>query len=94
MYAENVWGIQKEDKYELLSYLSDHEEYIKNTDLSFNGPVQLIWGQEDQLIPLSTAYQLKAFYPKASLAILPNVGHVANMENPLEVARIIKKFAL
>lgn len=45
-------------------------------------PVSLIWGQADQLLPLSYAQALQAQLPTARLAPLPDCGHVPQRECP------------
>jgi pimeloyl-ACP methyl ester carboxylesterase len=42
----------------------------------------LLWGDDDRRSPLQIAQQLHAAIPAAELAIIPNAGHVSNMEQP------------
>lgn len=92
--AKVLYSNQTEEKRGLLEFLSENEENIKKMNLTYMGKVHIVWGEEDVLIPVSNAYKLEKIYPNAFLTILPEVGHVANMENPKEVAKIIKEFAL
>lgn len=90
--AQQLYANQKAGKRGLLDYLNEHEEKLKQMQLSFHGKVHIIWGEEDLLIPVSNAYLLERSYPNSNLSILPEVGHVANMESPEEVAKIIRDF--
>jgi pimeloyl-ACP methyl ester carboxylesterase len=89
-----LFSNQRNEKEGLLNYLSVNEIDLKSIDIFYNGKVHIIWGKEDLLIPLSTAYELKKLYKTSNLTILPNVGHVANMESPEKVAQIIKQLSL
>ena len=44
----------------------------------------LLWGEEDNLIPLSNATRFHADLPNDTLVILPHVGHVPMEESPKE----------
>ncbi len=45
-------------------------------------PVALIWGAEDTVTPVAQAQALKALLPDAPLIVLPNVGHIPQIEDP------------
>ncbi len=44
----------------------------------------LLWGEEDELIPLSNATRFHADLPNDTLVIIPHVGHVPMEESPKE----------
>ena len=56
-------------------------------------PVLLIWGERDRVIPAQHAIDAVATFPDASLAIVPNIGHVPQVENPARTATLISRFA-
>ena len=87
--AKILYGDQKEEKRQLLSYLSEHEEKLRSSDLSWNGSVQVIWGKEDELLPVANAARIRAFYD-GELTVIPKAGHVAHMEHPQLVAKSIR----
>jgi pimeloyl-ACP methyl ester carboxylesterase len=45
-------------------------------------PTLVLWGNDDRRSPLYVAKQLCDTIPKAELAIIPNAGHLSNMEQP------------
>jgi pimeloyl-ACP methyl ester carboxylesterase len=47
-------------------------------------PVLLIWGDSDEVIPIASAKGLQRVWPDADLVVLPDAGHVANLEAPAE----------
>ncbi len=52
-------------------------------------PVQIIWGREDRIIPVSHAERLASRLP---VHILEGVGHLPHMEKAQEVAALLKAF--
>jgi pyruvate dehydrogenase E2 component (dihydrolipoamide acetyltransferase) len=52
-------------------------------------PVQIIWGREDQIIPVTHAEALQGRVP---VHILDNAGHLPHMERAAEVNRLIAAF--
>jgi pyruvate dehydrogenase E2 component (dihydrolipoamide acetyltransferase) len=52
-------------------------------------PVQIIWGREDRIIPVSNAEALAARLP---VHIIEQAGHLPHMEHAGEVNRVIKRF--
>jgi pimeloyl-ACP methyl ester carboxylesterase len=49
-------------------------------------PVLLIHGERDRLVPVSAARAAARANPSWSLVVLPGVGHVPQLEAPLECA--------
>lgn len=90
--AEILYSDQKDEKKQLLNYLEQNESSLKSMDLSWNGQVQVIWGKDDLLLPVSNAYKVRDFY-HAELTVLPEAGHVVHMEHPEKVAEAIRRFA-
>ena len=56
-------------------------------------PVQLIWGNDDKLIPVTYAQAWLKALPRASLLPLPQTGHLPHIERPDAVAAAIRAFA-
>ncbi len=52
-------------------------------------PVQIIWGREDRIIPVSHAEALAARLP---VHIVEQSGHLPHMERGGDVARLVKRF--
>jgi pyruvate dehydrogenase E2 component (dihydrolipoamide acetyltransferase) len=52
-------------------------------------PVQLIWGREDRIIPVTHAEGLASRFP---VHIIEQAGHLPHMEKAAEVNRLIKRF--
>ena len=56
-------------------------------------PVLLLWGAEDELIPLQFGEAAAAAIPGAELVVLPRVGHIPSVEAPDDFVRILTDFA-
>ena len=57
-------------------------------------PTLVLWGDDDRRSPMHVAEQLHAAIPGAELAIIPNAGHVSNMEQPEAFNGHIRRFCL
>ena len=54
----------------------------------------LIWGKEDNWIPLDNGQRMHKALPNSKLVVIENSGHVPMEENPKESLTILKKFVL
>lgn len=55
-------------------------------------PVQVLWGERDRIVDVSSARRYAALLPHARLDILPDIGHLPMLEAPLRSARLIRHF--
>ena len=67
----------------------DSSSYVRIKDIEQE--TLIIWGDQDQLIPLESAYKFQEDLRSDTLVILKDVGHVPMEESPLEsVASVIE----
>ena len=66
------------------------ESWYRNVDL----PVQIIWGDCDQTLPVHMGYKIAAQLPNANLTVLPDCKHAPNQECPELCARLMRQAAL
>lgn len=52
----------------------------------------IIWGDQDQLIPVDNAYKFSRDLPNDTLVIMKGIGHVPMEESPKEVALLVDRF--
>jgi pimeloyl-ACP methyl ester carboxylesterase len=57
-------------------------------------PTLLLWGDDDRRSPLDVAKQFHLAVPNAQLVIIPNAGHLSNMEQPEVFNGHIRRFCL
>lgn len=55
-------------------------------------PTLVLVGQDDNLTPLEAATTLAEGIPEAELVVLPDVGHVSNLEGPHEFTMALDRF--
>ncbi|MFG6497222.1 alpha/beta hydrolase [Fictibacillus sp. UD] len=55
-------------------------------------PVLMIWGKEDQVMPVKTGYRLKHDLPNAELIVYEKCGHLLMEEKPQEICHEITRF--
>jgi len=55
-------------------------------------PVLIIWGEDDQVVPVSVGRNFKRDIPGSELVILPKCGHIPPEEEAQETTRIVKEF--
>lgn len=67
-------------------------EEIRRLLAGIHQPVTIIWGQEDRILPVSQAHELKALLPQAQVHLLPEVGHAPQEEDPEATAEILIAF--
>ena len=55
-------------------------------------PTLLVWGEFDARSPLAVAHQFERAIPDASLVVIPDCGHVSNLEQPDQVNAAVREF--
>ena len=53
----------------------------------------LIWGEADARSPLTVAREFAAAIPHADLVVIPEAGHLTNLERPEEFNRAVREFS-
>jgi pimeloyl-ACP methyl ester carboxylesterase len=56
-------------------------------------PTLLLWGDDDGRSPLSVAEQLRDGIPGATLVVIPDAGHLSNLEQPARFNAAVRDFA-
>jgi pimeloyl-ACP methyl ester carboxylesterase len=55
-------------------------------------PTLLIWGEQDARSPLSVARQFEQAIPDTKLVVIPDAGHVSNLEQPERFNQAVRGF--
>jgi haloalkane dehalogenase len=58
---------------------------------TFDLPVQIIFGEKDQYLNSKGAHKFNELFPGSELNLLPNAGHFVQIDEPMEVARLIRR---
>ena len=65
---------------------------ITNEVKKINVPLLIIWGSNDEAVPLSDAYELEKLVNNAGLVVYPNCTHYAYLENLNQTINILNSF--
>ena len=71
----------------------DQQEDVEAALAQVQVPTTIIWGERDQLLPITCAYDFHTGIAHSKLVLLPGVGHTPQIQAAAEVARIILKEA-
>lgn len=55
-------------------------------------PVQILWGENDDWIPLGTGLRLHAAIPQSEFHPVASAGHLIQLDNPDAVSRHVRRF--
>jgi pimeloyl-ACP methyl ester carboxylesterase len=55
-------------------------------------PVQLAWGEQDQIMPIAYAHALQKLLPQAQLQVFSNCGHLPQTEQPEKFVKSAVEF--
>jgi pimeloyl-ACP methyl ester carboxylesterase len=55
-------------------------------------PTLLVWGEHDARSPLSVARQFEQAIPETTLVVIPDAGHVSNLEQPERFNAAVREF--
>ena len=62
-------------------------------EIAFSGPVAVLWGEHDAIVPLDHIRALKRSLPQAHVEVWDGMGHHPQRERPVELARFIEQHA-
>ena len=64
-----------------------------NRGVAFDGPVAVLWGERDALVPLGHAKAVKFALPQARVEVWRGMGHHPQRERPAELSRFVERHA-
>jgi pimeloyl-ACP methyl ester carboxylesterase len=70
----------------------DDIEAVTDQYKTISVPVLIIWGAEDEVVPVSVGKNFKRDIPGSELVILPKCGHIPPEEEAAATTRIVKEF--
>lgn len=69
------------------------QDQFEESKLAFiHAPTLIIWGRNDDLIPLSKGEQFHQGIAGSKLAVIDQCGHVPELEKPAEFDRVLEEF--
>lgn len=76
----------------LLSTMYVEMSFLKEQEYKFKNETLLIWGEQDDVVPLSLAKQLNQHLVNSKLITIPKTKHMPNLEKPRLFNSIITEF--
>jgi pimeloyl-ACP methyl ester carboxylesterase len=70
-----------------------HDPHLPKWLHRIDVPVQIIWGQQDRILPVAFVDELKRLLPKAKVHVMPNAGHLPHAEKAQEFCDLVFRFA-
>jgi pimeloyl-ACP methyl ester carboxylesterase len=73
-----------------LNALIEYDFWERIQDVSC--PTLIVWGRNDEIVPVADAFEYEALIPDARTVVLDDTGHVPMLERPLAFNRVLKEF--
>jgi pimeloyl-ACP methyl ester carboxylesterase len=98
--VEHTWQwLQKPGTRDYLSRIYRHgvtfrgqKELLVQELAGIKAPTLIVWGAQDEVLPVSHAYRAHQFIQNSVLHVLPECGHVPQIEKALDFNRLMHEF--
>jgi 2-hydroxy-6-oxonona-2,4-dienedioate hydrolase len=87
--------LERGDGYTIDSVLRSQEggrERLDNVIGGIAAPTLIVWGEQDEMIPLTVGQRLQKLIAGSKLEVIPQCGHLPALEKPAEFARRVLEF--
>lgn len=75
----------------IVNLVREREGDLEEKELNkINNPATIIWGENDQVLPMELGYELIRYLPNSSLITIKKTGHLLPEEQPNFITNIIK----
>jgi len=71
------------------AYLAPRRRSLWTRMAAITAPTLVVWGDRDRMVDAALAPRVARTIPDARVLVLPNVGHVAQLEDPVTTARAV-----
>jgi pimeloyl-ACP methyl ester carboxylesterase len=69
-----------------------HDPHLPKWLHRIDVPVQIIWGEQDRILPVGFANELKRLIPASQLHVMRDAGHLPHVEKPQEFCDLVTGF--
>ena len=88
-----IKGTVKRKGESIISLIKDAKRQSLKDELhTIKIPIQLIWGMQDNITPISVAEEFYLSFPSVRLSLINECGHVPMMEQPVAFNNIMYEF--
>jgi pimeloyl-ACP methyl ester carboxylesterase len=70
-----------------------HDPFLPKWLHRIDVPTAIVWGKDDQILPVGIAHELKRLMPRAELHIFERCGHLPQVEKAAEFCDLVVRFA-
>jgi pimeloyl-ACP methyl ester carboxylesterase len=70
-----------------------HDPHLPKWLHRIDVPVQIVWGEQDRILPVAFASELKRLISTAQLHVMRDAGHLPHVEKPQEFCDLVVRFA-
>lgn len=76
----------------VLAGLDQDDQWLEKRLPRIKAPTLIVWGHNDELTPVDRAEIFRKNIPNSRLAIIPQCGHVPQIEKPAEFSKLVLEF--
>ena len=76
----------------VLRHQRDGRERLDDAIGKLDVPALIVWGEQDELIPLAVGRNLHRLIPRSRLEVIPQCGHLPALERPAEFVKAVLGF--
>jgi len=76
----------------VLQNLRDGRDFLDDKIAALKVPALIIWGEDDELIPVATGRLIHRLIPNSRLEVIPQCGHLPALEKPIEFTNCVLNF--
>jgi pimeloyl-ACP methyl ester carboxylesterase len=87
------WDLNREMTFRIAWKPYMHNPTLPHLLSGLATPTLVVWGRQDRVVPLECGERYAKTLAQARLEVLDGAGHFAEMEKPVELARLIVDFA-
>jgi pimeloyl-ACP methyl ester carboxylesterase len=87
-----AWDIAREMCFRIAWKPYMYSQTLPHLLANVTAPTMIVWGDQDKIVPISTANVWKAAHSDARLDVIKNCGHFVDMEQPEVLARLTQDF--
>jgi pimeloyl-ACP methyl ester carboxylesterase len=87
-----AWDIAREMCFRIAWKPYMYSQTLPHLLPSVKVPTLIVWGDQDKVVPVSTAKAYLAALPNARLEIFEDCGHCVDLEQPVSLAELVESF--
>ncbi|WFE90543.1 alpha/beta hydrolase [Roseibium porphyridii] len=93
-YADQWVGAEKQAAFyrQIAQMDQRYTDEVQDRYAEIRCPVQILWGEEDEWIPIDRGRELHAMIPGSSFVSIPNAGHLMQEDAPEAIAFHVQSF--